>query len=99
MKTTDIAQTPIVKRYGVHGARIFGRIWFSAMYLTLVAIVVGWLMVVQEIPGGWRRAFIACFVGTLAVLATALLTRMQLKYRTEIDQFEAKRSGDLRGDI
>ena len=50
-------------------------------------------MVGPEIPGGWRRAVTACFVGTLAVLATALLTRMQLKYRAEIDQFESGQKG------
>jgi len=82
-----------MKRYGPRGARVFGRIWFSMMYLTLIAIVAGWWMVGPEIPGGWRRTVIACFVGTLAVLAAALLTRMQLKYRAEIDQFEAGQKG------
>jgi len=93
MKPTDVAQTPIMKRYGARGARIFGRIWFSTMYLALMAIVAGWWMLGPEMAAGWRRAVAACFVGALAVLATSLLTRMHLKYRAEIDQCESGQRG------
>jgi hypothetical protein len=33
MKTPDIAQMPIVKRFGVRGAKLYAKIWFSILYL------------------------------------------------------------------
>jgi hypothetical protein len=95
MKTTGLAQTPVMKHFGLRGARICGWIWFSAMYLALIAIVAGWWMVWPELPGGWRRMVAGGIVGTLVVLAISLLIRMRLKYLAEIDQFEAgqKRGG------
>jgi hypothetical protein len=85
MKTTGTVQTPVMKRFGARGARVFGWVWFSAMNLGLIAIVTGWWMASSEIPGGWRRMVAGCIVGSLTVLAASLLARMRLKYFGEIE--------------
>jgi hypothetical protein len=85
MKTTGTMQTPVMKRFGPRGARVFGWLWFSAMHLMLIAVVVGWWMASAEIPGGWRRVVAGCIVGSLIVLAASLLARMRLKYFGEIE--------------
>ena len=90
MKAPDISQTPMVKRFGVRGAKLFARIWFSIMYLALVAITAGFLIVWPEVIEGWRRIFVGCFVGALVVFAASLLTRMRLKFLAEIEQLEAR---------
>jgi hypothetical protein len=90
MKTPDISQTPIVKRFGVRGAKLFAKIWFSIMYLALVAISAGFWIVWPEVVEGWRRIFVGCFVGALVVFAASLLTRMRLQYLAAIEQLEAR---------
>ncbi|HSY09713.1 MAG TPA: hypothetical protein VK840_02245 [Candidatus Dormibacteraeota bacterium] len=90
MKTPDISQTPMVRRYGVHGAKLFARIWFSIVYLLLVAVTAGLWIVSPEFAGGWRRIFVGCTVGALIVFATSLLTRMRLKFLAEIEQLESQ---------
>ncbi len=89
MKTPDISQTPIVKRFGVRGAKLFAKIWFSIMYLALVAITAGFWIVWPEFAEGWR-IFVGCFVGALVVFAASLLTRMRLEYLAGIEQLEAR---------
>jgi hypothetical protein len=90
MKTTDISQSPIVNRYGVRGARRWAKIWFSVLYLMLVAITAGLWIMSPEFAGGWNRIFVGCIVGALVVFAASLLTRMRLKFLTEIAQLEAQ---------
>jgi uncharacterized BrkB/YihY/UPF0761 family membrane protein len=90
MKTPDISQTPIVKRFGVRGAKLFAKIWFSFMYLALVAITAAFLIVLPEFIEGWRRIFFGCFVGALVVFAASLLTRMRLNYLAEIAELETR---------
>ncbi len=90
MKAPDISQTPIVKRFGVRRAKLMAKIWFSIMYLALVAITAGFWMVGPEFPEGWRRIFVGCFVGAVVVFAASLLTRMRLKFVAEIDRLESK---------
>ena len=90
MKAPDISQTPIVKRFGVRGAKLFSKIWFSIMYLALVAITAGLWIMSPEFAGGWNRIFIGCIVGALVVFAASLLTRMRLKYLAEIEQLEIR---------
>ena len=90
MKAPDISQTPIVKRFGVRGAKLFAKIWFSIMYLALVAITAGFWIVWPEFVEGWSRIFMGCFVGALVVFAASLLTRMRLKYLAEIAELEAR---------
>jgi hypothetical protein len=90
MKAPDISQTPIVKQFGVRRAKLLAKIWFSIMYLALVAITAGFWIVGPEFPEGWRRIFVGCFVGTLVVFAASLLTRMRLKFMAEIERLELK---------
>ena len=90
MKTPDISQTPIVKRFGVRGAKLFATIWFSIMYLALVAITAGFWIVWPEFAEGWRRIVIGCFVGALVVFAASLLTRMRLEYLAGIERLETR---------
>ena len=90
MKTSDISQTPIVKRFGVRGAKLYAKIWFSVLYLMLIAITAGFWIVEPEFAAGWRRILVGCFVGALVVFAASLLTRMRLKFLAEIEQLEAR---------
>jgi uncharacterized BrkB/YihY/UPF0761 family membrane protein len=90
MKAQDISQTPIVKRFGAHGAKLFAKIWFSIMYLALAAITAGFWIVGPMFPEGWRRIFIGCFFGALVVVAASILTRMRLKFLAEIEQLESR---------
>jgi hypothetical protein len=90
MKAPDITQSPMFKRYGVRGLKLFAKIWFPVLYLMLIAVTAGFLIVGQEFAGGWRRIFLSCFVGTLIVFASSLLTRMRLKFLAEIEQLESQ---------
>ena len=90
MKTPDIAQTAIVKRFGVRGAKLYAKIWFSILYLMLVAVAAGFWIVGPEFSAGWRRIVVGCFVGALIVFAASLLTRMRLKFLAEIEQLESQ---------
>ena len=90
MKAPDISQTRIVKRFGVRGAKFFAKIWFSIMYLSLVAISAGFWIVWPEFVEGRSRVFMGCFVGALVVFAASLLTRMRLEYLAAIEQLEIR---------
>ena len=90
MKTSNIAQTPIVKRFGIRGAKLYAKIWFSILYLMLIAITAGLWIMSPEFAGGWNRIFIGCIVGALVVFAASLLTRMRLKFMAEIERLELK---------
>ena len=89
MKTADISQTPLVRRYGLRGAKVFARIWFAFVYVFLVALTAALPVVGPEVPSGWRRVFIGCFAGGLIVFATSLLTRMRLEYWAAIERLKA----------
>ena len=88
MKTADISQTPLVRKYGVGGARLFARLWFPVLYVFLGALVAALAVVGPEVPGGWRRVFIGCLAGGLVVFATSLLTRMRLEYLAALQRLE-----------
>ena len=89
MKTSDISQTPLVRRYGVRGAKLFARLWFAFLYVILIALTAALPVVGPEVQLGWRRVFIGCLAGGLVVLATSLLTRMRLQYLAAIERLEA----------
>jgi len=90
MKAPDISQTPIVKRFGVRGAKLYGKVWFSILYLMLVAVTAGFWLVGPEFAAGWRRILVGCFVGALIVFAASLLTRMRLRFLAEIAELETR---------
>ena len=89
MKTPDISLTPLVRRYGVRGAKLFARVWFTLVYAFLIALTAALPIVGPEVPAGWRRGLIGCLAGGLIVLATSLLTRMRLEYWAAIGRLEA----------
>lgn len=86
----DSSQTPIVKRFGVRGAKLYGTICFAVMYLMLVAVTAGFCFIGPEFASGWRRVVVGCFVGVLVVFAASLLTRMRLKFLAEITELEIR---------
>ena len=90
MKTSNISETPLVRKYGVRGARLFARIWFSLLYVFLIALTAGLWIVGPEFAAGWRRVLIGCFAGGLIVLAASLLTRMRLEYLAAIERLETQ---------
>jgi hypothetical protein len=89
MKTRDISQTPLVRRHGVRGAKLFARFWFLLLYVVLVALGAALPVVGPEIAAGWRRIVFGCIAGGLIVVATSLLTRMRLGYLASIERLEA----------
>jgi len=89
MKTSDISQTPLVRRYGLRGAKLFARLWFLLLYVVLVALAAALPAVGPEIVAGWRRIVVGCIAGGLIVVATSLLTRMRLGYLASIERLEA----------
>jgi len=89
MKTLDISQTPLVRRYGVRGAKLIARLWFSLLYVFLIALTAALPLVGPEVPLGRLRVFIGCLAGGLVVFATSLLTRMRLQYLAAVERLEA----------
>ena len=90
MKTMDISDTPLVRRYGLRGAKLFARLWFPLLYVSLIALTTCLWVVVPEFALGWRRAFSGCLVGGLVVVAASLLTRMRLEYLAAIEVLETQ---------
>ena len=89
MNTSDISQTPIVRRFGVRRARLWAKVWFSIMYLMLAAIAVGWSFAGPALfAAGWRGLVVGCVAGSLIVFATSLLTQMRTKVLSELAELE-----------
>jgi uncharacterized BrkB/YihY/UPF0761 family membrane protein len=88
MKTSDISQTPLVRKYGMRGAKLYVRLWFPFMYFLLFALTAGLWAVVPRFAAGWKRIFLGCIVCGLTVLASSLLTRMRLEFCAGIEQLE-----------
>jgi hypothetical protein len=90
MKTRDISNTPVVRRYGVRGAKLFAKIWFSLLYVFLTALATGAWIASPEWAVGWRRVFISSLAAALIVTAASLLTRMRLNYVAAIEDLETR---------
>lgn len=88
VKAHYLTNTPLVRRFGIRGAKLFARIWFPAAYLVIIVLVtILWLAVSDAIPGSDRLVF-GAIVTTFAVMATAVLTRMRLEYWASIEKLE-----------
>ena len=90
MKTPDLSETTLVRKYGAHGARRFARIWFPALYAMLTASAAGLWIFGSEFTVGWQRTVLGFLIATLVVTAASVLTRMRLEFRAGIEQLEAK---------
>ena len=93
MKAPDISETPLVRRYGVRGAKLFARLWFPLLYLFLVALTTGVFVIGPEFRVGWPRIFIGSLVGGLVVLGASLLTKMRLEFLAAIERLETLGKG------
>src|SRR5216684_4020843 len=80
MKPSDISQTALIRRYGVRGGKLFARLWFSLLYVFLIALAAALPVVGPEVAAGWRRIVVGCIAGALIVLGASLLTRMRLQF-------------------
>jgi hypothetical protein len=87
MKTCDISQTQLVRRYGVRGAKLFARLWFPLLYCALICLAGALCFVGPEVVGS-RRIVMAGISGTLVVFATFLLTRMHCNYLAAIERLQ-----------
>ena len=96
MKTLDISQTQLVRRYGLRGAKLFARLWFPLLYFALIFLVAALWFVGPELITGWRRIFIGCLSGTLVVYAASLLTKMRLEYLLAIETLEHTGTASLK---
>ncbi|HEY6169699.1 MAG TPA: hypothetical protein VI454_16795 [Verrucomicrobiae bacterium] len=90
MKTPDLSETPIVRKYGARGARRFAKVWFPALYAMLIASSAGIWIFGLELTGGWQRPALGLLIATLVVTAASGLTRMRLEFFAGIEQLEAK---------
>ena len=89
MKTCDISQTPLVRRYGVRGAKLFAHLWFPVLYFVLMCLATAPCFVGSELVG-WRRIVFGGVFGALVVLGASLLTKMRLNYLAAIERLEQK---------
>ena len=76
-------------RLCVRGKKIYMGVWFSALYLMLLTMTVGFFYTGDYLRGE-RRLSLAIFVGALTITATSVLTKMLLGWRAEIRQLAAK---------
>ena len=90
MKTSDISETPLVRKYGVRGAKLFARLWFPFLYVCLVAVTAGLVVFASEFTMGWPRIFIGFLAGGLIVTAASLLTRMRLEFLAATERLETR---------
>ena len=91
MKTSNISDSLLVRKYGVRGARIFARFWFSFMYLLLTAATAAsWVVAPEWETSRGDRILDGCLVGGLTVLAASVLTRMCLNLFAEIKELESR---------
>jgi hypothetical protein len=90
MKAPDISETPLVRRYGVRGAKVFARLWFPLLYVFLIALATGFFVVGPEFATGSRRIFIGSLAEILIVLAASILTRMRLEFLAGIERLEGR---------
>ena len=90
MKTPDLSQTSLVRKYGARGARRFARVWFPAMYAMLTSSTAGLWIFGSEFTGGWQRTLLGFIIATLVVTAASVLTRMRCEFLAGIDQLDAK---------
>jgi hypothetical protein len=90
MKTQDVSETALVRRYGVRGAKLFARLWFPLLYVFLIALSTGFFVLGPEFATGSRRIFIGLLAGGLIVVAASLLTRMRLEFLAGIERLEAR---------
>ncbi len=90
MKTTDISDTPLVRRYGVRGAKVFARLWFPLLYAFLISLTTGFFVVGPEFATGSQRIFTGFMAGVLIICAASLLTRMRLEFLAAIERLESR---------
>ena len=90
MKTSDISNTPLVRKHGVRGAKLVAHVWFPFMYLLLIALAAALWAVAPQVATEGKRIFLGCLVSVLTVLAASLLTRMRLGYLAAIEQLETR---------
>jgi hypothetical protein len=88
MKTTDVSDSLVVRKYGVRGAKMFARLWFPWLYFLLIAVMAASWVRAPEFVTVWGRFINGSLVGGLTVLAASLLTRMRLEHLTAIKQLE-----------
>jgi hypothetical protein len=88
MKTPDISTTPLVRRYGVRGARLFTHIWFPMMYTFLIVVAAGFFAAISEFESGRSRILVCCVAAGLLVLAAFLLTRMRHNFLAAVERLE-----------
>jgi len=89
MKTSDLSTTPLVRKYGLRGAKFFARVWFPFLYALLIALIAASWAAAPELATGWKRIIFGCLVGGLTVLAASFLTRMRLGYLADIERLES----------
>jgi hypothetical protein len=90
MKSRDITQTPVFRKYGIKGMRRFCIVWGTFMYLFLIFISVRGLYALMQIidePGSRILLFTAVI---LIVTAASLITRMLIGTFSELRALESQ---------
>jgi len=88
MKTSDLSQTPLVRRFGIRGARLFARVWFPFIYILLATLTIALWILSPEFTNSWHRTLIGCFAAVLVITATARLARMRLEFLAGVEDLE-----------
>lgn len=91
MNTPDLSTTTVVLKFGPRGARLYGGIWFAALYSMLTASTAALCILSPEFSHTWRRVLFGSIVAVLVVVAASVLTQMHVKFFAGIKQLEASR--------
>jgi hypothetical protein len=94
MKSRDITQTPIFRKYGAKGMRRYSIVWGAFMYLFLIFVsgsgFYGLMQIINE-PGLRILLFVAI---ALIVAAASLLTKMLIGIFNELLASESQQKAD-----
>jgi hypothetical protein len=106
MKSRDITQTPIFRKYGAKGMRRYCIVWGAFMYLLLISIsgggFYGLMQIIDELglritqePGLSILLFAAI---ALIVAAASLLTKMLIGIFNELRASESQQKADSKNN-
>jgi hypothetical protein len=82
----NLTRSPVFKKFGVRGLKLYAMILFSVFYLMLIAITAGFCIYSSDFED--CRISVSWFAGVLIVFSASLLTRMHSHFQADIKRLE-----------